>query len=164
MSAYYNLQKAAPVIESFSEDRVYADINEVIELYHILQFVDNGITLKDWNKDFIAKTGCFYKKVANFFTGIDPNDLVAIYNSVEFGYKETFWKVLDVFDIKGILNEENLKTIAEGDLFTLRYILRCGKIVIRHNKTLSKLFKNHENAAEWLLDHYVAKHELTTKV
>lgn len=41
MSSYYNLQKAAQVIESFSEEKVYTDINEVIELYHIRQFVDN---------------------------------------------------------------------------------------------------------------------------
>ncbi|HPM11256.1 MAG TPA: hypothetical protein PK941_12545, partial [Paludibacter sp.] len=161
MSAYYNLQKAIPVIESFLEDKVYADINEVIELYHISQFVDNGITLKDWNEDFIAKTGCFHNKVANFFANINPNDLVAIYNSVVFGYKDTFWKIIGGLDIKGILNEENLKTIAEGDLFTLRYIFRWSKIVKRHNKTLSELLKNHENAAEWLLDHYVAKHELS---
>ena len=39
MSSYYNLQKATQVIESISEDKVYSDINDVIELYHIRQFV-----------------------------------------------------------------------------------------------------------------------------
>ena len=163
MSSYYSLKKATPVIESFSEDKVYADINEVIELYHIRQFIDNGITLKDWSEDFITKTGCFYKKIANFFKSIDQNHLVTIYNSVEFDYKETFWKIIDAFDIKGILNEENLKAVAKGDQFTLRFILRCGKIVKQNNKILSELLKKHEKTAEWLLDHYVAKHYMIPK-
>lgn len=160
-SISFNLQLATPVIESFSEDRVYVDINEVIELYHIRQFVNSDITLKEWNEDFIAKTESFNKKVASFFTGINPNDLVAIYNSVEFDYTETFWKIVDHFNIRGILNEENLKAVAEGDLYTLRDILRCGKIVKWYNKTISALLKDHANTAEWLLDHYVAKHELS---
>ncbi len=162
ISAYYNLQQATRVIELSSEDKVYTDINEVIELYHIRQFVDNGITLKEWSEDFVEKTRFFYKIVANFFNSIDPNALVVIYNSVEFNYKETIWKIIDRFDIKGILNEENLKTVAKGDLFTLRDIMRSSKIVKWHNKTLSVLLKNHENAAIWLLDHYVANHKLST--
>ena len=43
MSSYYNLQKAAQVIESFSEEKVYTDINEVIELYHILLHYQNQV-------------------------------------------------------------------------------------------------------------------------
>ena len=44
MSSYYNLQKATQVIESISEDKVYSDINDVIELYHIKQFVTDIVS------------------------------------------------------------------------------------------------------------------------
>ena len=104
MSSYYNLQKATQVIESISEDKVYSDINDVIELYHIRQFVDNGIVLKDWSKDFIAKTDDFNKIVANYFNGISPDKIVDAYTAVVFEYKESFWKIIDGFDLKGILN------------------------------------------------------------
>ena len=159
MSSYYNLQKATQVIESISEDKVYSDINDVIELYHIRQFVDNGIVLKDWSKDFIAKTDDFNKIVANYFNGISPDKIVDAYTAVVFEYKESFWKIIDGFDLKGILNEKNISTICRGDKFSLHYILRCNRIVRRHNTTLAALLKEHENAAEWLLDHYVAKHD-----
>ena len=95
MSSYYNLQKAAQVIESFTEDKVYSDINDVIELYHIRQFVDNGIVLKDWSKDFIAKTNGFKKIVVNYFNSISPDKIVEAYTTVDFEYKETFWKIID---------------------------------------------------------------------
>ena len=163
MSSYYNLQKAAQVIESFFEEKVYTNINEVIELYHIRQFIDNGIVLKEWSKDFVAKTDVFKKIVANYFKSIPPNKLQEIYASVDFEYKETFWKIIDVYDIKGILNKENLTTICRGDKFTLLHILRCDRIMQHHNTTLAALLKEHENAAEWLLDHYVARHEHSTK-
>lgn len=163
MSTYYNLQKATQVIESISEDKVYSDINDVIELYHIRQFVDNGIVLKDWSKDFIAKTGDFNKIVANYFNGISPDKIVEAYTTVDFEYKETFWKIIDRYNLKGILNEENIATVCRGDKFTLLYILRCSRIVQRHNVTLATLLKEHDNAAEWLLDHFVAKHEHNTK-
>lgn len=163
MSSYYNLQKAALVIGSFSEDKVYSDINDVIELYHIRQFVDNGVVLKDWSNDFVAKTDCFNNIVANYFNSISPDKMVDAYAAVVFEYKETFWKIIDGFDLKGILNEENIATVCRGDKFTLRFILRCGKIVRRQNRSLATLLKEHENAAEWLLDHYVARHEQGTK-
>lgn len=163
MSSYYNLQKAAQVIELFSEDKVYSDINDVIELYHIRQFVDNGIVLKDWSKDFVAKTDGFNKIVANYFNNISPDKMVDAYAAVVFEYKETFWKIIDGFDLKGILNEENIATVCRGDKFTLHFILRCSKIVRSHNRLLATLLKEHENAAEWLLDHYVARHEQGTK-
>lgn len=163
MSSYYNLQKAAQIIESFSEDKVYSDINDVIELYHIRQFVDNGIVLKDWSKDFVAKTDGFNKIVANYFKNISPDKMVDAYAAVVFEYKETFWKIVDGYDLKGILNEENIATVCRGDKFTLHFILRCSKIVRSHNRLLATLLKEHENAAEWLLDHYVARHEQGTK-
>ncbi len=163
MSSYYNLQKAALVIGSFSEDKVYSDINDVIELYHIRQFVDNGVVLKDWSNDFIAKTDGFNNIVANYFNSISPDKMVDAYAAVVFEYKETFWKIIDGFDLKGILNEENIAIVCRGDKFTLHFILRCRKIVRRHNSSLATLLKEHENAAEWLLDHYVAQHEHGTK-
>ena len=163
MSSYYNLQKAELIIGSFSEEKVYTDVNEVMELYHIRQFIDNGIVLKEWSKDFVAKTDVFKKIVANYFNSIPPSKLQDVYASVDFEYKETFWKIIDVFDIKGILNKENLTTICRGDKFSLLYILRCSRIVKRHNTTLTALLKEHENAAEWLLDHYVARHEHSRK-
>ena len=163
MSSYYNLQKAELIIGSFSEEKLYTDVNEVMELYHIRQFIDNGIVLKEWSKDFVAKTDVFKRIVANYFKSIPPNKLHEVYASVDFEYKETFWKIIDVYNIKGILNKENLTTICRGDKFTLLHILRCNRIVQHHNTTLAALLKEHENAAEWLLDHYVARHENSTK-
>lgn len=159
MSSYSNLQIADRIIGSFFEGKEYTNVNEVIELYHIRQFVDNGIVLKAWSKEFVAKTDVFKKIVFTYFNSIPQHKLQEVYASVDFDYKETFWKIIDVFDVRGILNKENLTAICRSDKFTLLYILRCSRIVKYYNTTLAALLKEHENAAEWLLDYYVAKHD-----
>lgn len=163
MSVYHNLQKATQVIESFSGVEKCTDINDVIELYHTRKFIDKGISLDSWSEEFISKSDGFNKIVVNYFNAIDSDVIVEIYDSVEFDYKESFWNIIEGFGIKGVLTEENIAELCESDKFTLHYILRCAKIVKRYNQSLAKLFKNNENAAEWLLDHYVAQHELGSK-
>ena len=157
MSSYHNLKIAARVIESFSEEKVFADINDVIELFHIRRFIDNDMALTEWSEDFVRRTDSFKMIVARCFRSIQPNGLVEIYNSVAFEYKETFWEIIDAFDINEILEIDNLTKVCSADKYTLRYILRCSKIVRHHSKTIAMLLKMHDDAAEWLLDHYVAE-------
>ncbi|MCM1551401.1 MAG: hypothetical protein NC092_01760 [Butyrivibrio sp.] len=90
-----HLAKAAIVLESFDENKEYADINKVIELYNIQELIDSGVILKEWDEEKVAR----YKKISSstikiigkFFGQINDENFRQVCQSVCIGYVEDFW-------------------------------------------------------------------------
>jgi hypothetical protein len=91
-----HLLKAESILKS-ETNLDYEDINDVIELYNIKQYIDNDSYLKNWTQEDI---GCFKKKVAEydkkigqFMSKIDDNNIIAHYNKLVQEYINSFWEL-----------------------------------------------------------------------
>lgn len=51
MAAGYELEKAEPILNEHNLENFISDFNDVIELYNIQKYFDNGIFKKSWTDD-----------------------------------------------------------------------------------------------------------------
>lgn len=76
---FLQTEKITKCLDSYKDNKIYCDINDVIELYNAMQFVENGVLPKDLNtkeevayKELIPK---IKKTIALFFNAIDQSNI-----------------------------------------------------------------------------------------
>ena len=134
LSCGYFLEKAEAILQAFSLDEKYVDINRVIELFNIKQFFDCNIRLKKWeDNDFEYYrniTENFIKIVATFFAGISNENFVKYVKEADDNYLDNFW----------FLNEKHI-----------RYILEQKNIVYHFGQAITECMMESTNSAELLI-------------
>lgn len=159
MSIGCYLPRIEQIIEGFSLANDITDVNDILELFEITKFVDNGAYPKSWGQDILAVVKQFKPVVAKYFKQITKPELSNIYHSIDFGYRDSFWEIIDVFDIKGLIDENSLQT-SFNESWELRELMYREKLVKRHGGLLRKLLISNPHSAEWLLNEYVAEHSV----
>ncbi|MDH6344219.1 hypothetical protein M2480_003173 [Parabacteroides sp. PFB2-12] len=144
-----------------NENIYLTDINDVLELYHVCKYIDNGCVLTKWTDEFKQKVNCFKPIVARFFNSLSKENLPEVFNSIEFSYKESFWEVIDKFDINNLLDENTLHAIVMKEPSRLREILHREKLVRKHGNVIEKLLMENDSSAELLLQQYVEEHHIS---
>ena len=98
------------------------DINEIIELYNVQQFFENKIYSEYWDKDkledYIKVVNSFKSVIGKCFSEININKLEKIIETINYNYRDDFWKIINeykVYDkipaeifIKILKNNQNL--------------------------------------------------------
>ena len=107
MSISHYLQQAEEVIAKYSSGWRPNEINDVIELYNIWQFVDHGIYMKDWPESTLQEIKGYKEPIIRFFTGIDKETWPDTYKQIEHGYRHCFWEIIDLFNITGFITLES---------------------------------------------------------
>ena len=131
-----SLSIAEQIIQSFDNDKIYSDVNEIIELYNIKQFFDNSIYLEKWTTQekagFRAIVDCFPKHIGRFFNAITDDNLIAIFITLNrkhpFNYSEEFWCLLEFTNAYKSISHEVFKLVTEMEGFALKEVLYCPKI------------------------------------
>ena len=156
MSIPLTLQMADAVIEKYKAGWRPDSVNDVMELYNIWLFVDNGVPAKDWPEGTLQliRTG-FKGDVVRFFTALTRDTWVSVFKQTENDYKHCFWEILDRFNVDGLLDLETVRDAISGSPWDLRDLLRQERLVDKNQQTMVVLLKENENSAEWLLQEYV---------
>ena len=158
MSIPLNWQRAEVVIDSYKNGWRPQDVCDVVELYNILQFVENDVAKKDWTEETLQLIrSSFKKEVVGFFSALKRDTWVAVFRQLEYDYKRHFWAILDKFNIDGLLEQANIREAIEGSSWELRDLLRRERLVAKNQAALVELLKENELTAEWLLQEYVQK-------
>ena len=159
MSIGYHLPRIEQIIEEFNIANDITDVNDILELFEITKFVDNGACPKSWGQDMLSMVKQFKPIVAKYFKQITKSELSNIYRSIDFGYRDSFWEIIDVFEIKGLIDENSLQT-SFNESWELRELMYREKLVKRHGGLLRKFLISNPHSAEWLLNEYVAEHSI----
>lgn len=161
MSIPFNLQRADAVIGKYKAGCKPRDVNDVMELYNIWLFVDNGVPARDWSEDTLQLIRTEFKgKVVRFFSALTRDTWVSVFKQTEIDYKHCFWEILDRFNIHNFLDVETVRDAILGSPWELLDLLRQERLVDKNQKTIVVLLKENENAAEWLLQEYVQEDSL----
>lgn len=156
MSIPFELKKAGEVVEKYKAGWRPGDVNDVIELYNIWLFVENGVYRTDWTEETLELVRTKFKEeAAHFFSGLQKETWVNVFKQVDVEYTHCFWEVLDRFNFGGILDVDTLRDAFSEKTWALREMLQQERLVNRHQQAVAELLKENELAAEWLLQEYV---------
>jgi hypothetical protein len=157
MASGYMLEKAEKIFDKFDESFVYTDINDIIELYHIKQYIDADLFLLDWSDDkktlFKASVSKFWAIIQLFMAGINDDNAEAYYNNIaDYRYFKSFWELIDKSKAYKKISCDSFRKLlnARG----IRDILEQNNIVKHYNKTIRNFLMGYDNSAEILLSKY----------
>ena len=155
MSIPMHIERMADVVRSYEEGNQPDGINDYLEMYHIVQFIEHGKYPQDWDENKIAAIKKYKGKVAAYFSHLQSNDLPVIFGEIERGYESSVWQIINQFKIKGLITENGLREILKEKNWLLKDLLEHRWIVEQNQILLTALLKENEHTAEWLLEQYV---------
>ena len=155
MSISYYLQNAEEIIEKYHKGWRPEDVNDVIELYNIWLFVDNGIYMKSWSEEILSEIKGYKDAIIPFFSNLNETTWVEVYKQVDFSYRHNFWEIIDIFNIKSFISKATLDEALLENSYELRYLLQRERLVKKNNELLATLLKENDHTAEWLLSEFV---------
>lgn len=155
MSISYYLQNAEEIIEKYHKGWRPEDVNDVIELYNIWLFVDNGIYMKSWSEEILSEIKGYKDAIIPFFSNLNETTWVEVYKQVDFSYRHNFWEIIDMFNIKSFISKATLDEALLENSYDLRYLLQRERLVKKNNELLATLLKENDHTAEWLLSEFV---------
>lgn len=155
MSIPMHIERMADVVRSYEEGNQPDGINDYLEKYHIVQFIEHGKYPQDWDENKIAAIKQYKGKVAAYFSHLQSNDLPVIFGEIERGYESSVWQIINQFKIKGLITENGLREILKEKNWLLKDLLEHRWIVEQNQILLTALLKENEHTAEWLLEQYV---------
>ena len=98
MAGGHYLSKGEHILRNATKSD-YDDINDVLELYNLKQYIDNELYLKSWSQDDIAdfkqKVTEYGKIVGQFMSSIDDSNVIFYYEQLLHGYINSFWELVD---------------------------------------------------------------------
>lgn len=133
-------------------------INDYLEMFHILQFVEHRKYPNTWSNERIRGVLDYKSVIAKFFTQLTPETLCSIYSEIEHAYQKSVWQIVDRFRLKHLVRKEVLQNIITSQKsYLLRDLLQYKWIVEYNGQLIAEFLMVNPHTAEWLLDYYVAK-------
>ena len=117
--------------------------------YEITKFVEQKVYPTSWGPEELDKVPHIKPIVAKYFMQITKLDLPNVYRSIDFSYRDTFWEIIDVFDVRGVIDENSLRD-SFNETWELRELLHRERLVNKNGILLRKLLMSnpHNNITQ----------------
>ncbi len=139
MSIPSNLVQADIVIKGYKEGKRPKDVNDIIELHNIWLFVDKNIYKTDWNEDTLQLIRLDFKnQVIRYFSNLERDSWIEVYQQIKFEYKEFFWDIIDRFNIDRPFDYNTLCKVFDKNPYDLSHLLRHERLVDKHTKDVAR--------------------------
>jgi hypothetical protein len=146
---------------------VYEDINDVLELYSIKQYLDNDLFLKSWTKneirDFKQKASEYGKIAGQFMSKVNDSNVICYFEQLLHGYINSFWQLVNNQKIFKQISAEKFETILKKNQHEIRNILPHKNIVNRYDTVLRDFLFTYPQGAEIILSIYEEKDDFRSK-
>ena len=94
----HNLEKSKKIIDSYDSNFNNYNVNDVIEFFNIVKYIETGVHLTSWVEADIIKneSACreYNKIISVYFKEICCKDLVATYKILEVDYRDDFFEII----------------------------------------------------------------------
>lgn len=160
-SLWYYLPRVESILRSFENNVIISDINEVIELYHVTLFIDNGIFADSWTEsdvnEFKQKSIAIKGVVCKHFNQFTGLEVPEIYDQLDYNYQTTFWEIISKYKLWDLIDNDLLAKILNENENVIYQVLHYKGIVEHYNVVLTQYFKSHPKTAEILLSAFIGK-------
>jgi hypothetical protein len=146
---------------------VYDDINDILELYHINQYLDNGLFLMDWTQteieSFTQKSKEFDKIIGHYMSTINDSNVINLYGNVLKGYIDSFWEIVNSQAIYKRISRVVFSEIISNDAHIIHNVLTKRKLVEHYNLELKNFLLQYPKSAELLISVYEVQDDFNKK-
>lgn len=157
MAGGHQLSKGENILRAEIKSN-YDDVNEVLELYNIKKYFDNELYLKSWTQeeidDFKQKAKKYSQIVGNYFSTINDENVIEIYDKTLHGYIHSFWEIVCNHSLFKQISKSNFSKILENEPHLVHEILTHKVLVNHYDKELKTFLLNYPTSAEILLSVY----------
>ncbi|MGA1940910.1 hypothetical protein [Arcobacter sp. YIC-310] len=134
------------------------DINDILELYNIKKYIDNDLHLRDWSqeniKDFRQKVTEYGRIIGQFFSKIDDNNIVDLYEKTLDGYISSFWEIVNNQKVFKRISKSNFSSILSNESHLIHEILKLKALVSYYDAEIKSFLLSYSQSAEILLSIY----------
>ncbi len=155
MSSSFYWERAADIISSFQNGWRPTDINDLVELYNVWLFVENGVHDKTWADEMLTAVSDFKEYIITILSRLVEASWITTYEQLDQEYRPFFWEIVDRFNIACEISEETLELAVSESQCELGYVLQRKRLVKKYDGLLARMLKKNENTAEWLLSEFV---------
>jgi hypothetical protein len=161
-----HLSKAEPILKNEIKS-AYEDINDVMELYNIKQYIDAEVYLKIWTQDdieiFKQKVSEYGKIIGQFMSKLNDSNVADYYDVLLQGYISSFWELVNNQKIFKNISADNFKTILLNAPRDIHTILHFKNVVFHYKTFLRDFLMDYPKSAEILLSIYEKKNDFHNK-
>lgn len=166
MAGGMQLKKGENILRSPLKNE-YSDINDILELYHIKQYLDNELFLIDWTQDditsFIQKSKEHTKAIGQFMSNIDDSNIINLYDNVLHEYIDSFWEIVNNQTVYKKISRTVFSGIISNDPHLIHNILTKRKLVEHYNVELKNFLLQYPKTAELLISVYEVQDSFNKK-
>lgn len=142
-------------------------INDILQLHHICEYIDNGFTYEEWDnektKEYNLRIKEFKKEINLYYKNLTAREIVEFYDDIEFDYYESFWMLTNRFETYKVISREDLYLLFQKERFNIDYLLYCSRIVAFFDQEIRNYLVSKEDNAENLLNYFEASHDRKQK-
>ncbi len=163
MAGGYQLTKGEHILRNETQSN-YTDINDILELYNIKQYLDNELYLNSWTQEDIAnfkqKATDYGKLIGQFISNINDNNVIELYETLLRGYVDSFWELVNNQSVFKRISKANFGTILSKEPHLIRIILTQKSLVDYYDTEIKNFLLTYSQSAEILLSIYAVKEDL----
>jgi len=157
LMGWENLSRSEPILRS-PTIAATSDINDILELYNIKQYIDNEIYLTSWTPEdltgFKTKANEYGKIVGRFMSRLDDRNVITLYEATFRDYINSFWEVVNDQGFYKKIARYILSAILSKEPHLIHTLLTHKNIVDHFNIELRTFLLEFPKAAEILLSFY----------
>lgn len=162
MAGGHQLSKGEHILRAETKSS-YTDINEVLELYNLKKYFDNELYLNSWTQEeidkFKLKATEYGKIVGQFFSTINDNNVVELYDQVLHGYIHSFWEIISNHNVFKRISKLNFSKILENEPHLIHEVLTQKGLVDYYSTEIKNFLFTYPQSAEILLSFYETEDE-----
>lgn len=162
MASGYQLSKGEHILRNETKSN-YTDINDVLELYNLKKYFDNELHLTVWTQEEIAnfkqKATEYGKIIGQFFSIVNDNNVIELYEQTLHGYIHSFWEIVNNQNVFKRISRPNFSAILKNEPHLINDILTHKGIVEYYNIEIKSFLLTYFQSAEILLSIYEVEGE-----
>lgn len=164
LAAGYEMRKIDSVLRDNLNGIDGTDVNQIIELYNIKEYIDCGLTLSEWDTQQIDDYRHYCETtipalIGRYFSAITDQNILDQYTMIETEYYMDFWTLFQKYKLYRKIAPIVFKNLIENEHTCLWHILSQRDIVIAYGVEIAKYMCLNKQHAELLLDEFFKKRE-----
>jgi len=148
LAARHYIEKASTFLENFDISSSDHSISEIIELFNIKRYIDDGLIENGKLKD----SDGINTIVGKYFAAFGKRQLCEIYREVDEELIEEFWQIFSNFKTYTLFTKQQFSEFLASSAPSIRYILQNKKLVDEYDTEIKEYLLSNCNNATILLD------------
>lgn len=163
LATSFYLKPAMELLDEFEEARTDYGINDILELYNVLMYVENLALPRDIEKtkfdEYIALKPKLERSIATFFNAITEANVLTVITDVDFNYHDDLLELLARYKRYDNIAANVMLSALKSSRVAIWSLLANKEIVAKYNEDVRALILSDPENAEQIIHKYLEKRE-----